>query len=110
LFNRAAFNKTHGYFEKHGGKTIIAARFMPIIRSFAPFVAGVAEMSYRRFLPLDILGGAIWIFSLTLLGYHFMQVPVIRNNLSLFVIGIVVVSLLPVFIAWLRSRTAKVDA
>ncbi|MBS1210247.1 MAG: hypothetical protein H6R19_2645 [Proteobacteria bacterium] len=110
FFNRAAFDKTHSYFEHHGGKTIIIARFMPLIRTFSPFVAGVAEMSYRRFLPLDILGGALWIFSLTLLGYFFMQVPLIRNNLSLFVILIVVVSLLPACIAWLRSRSAKVRA
>ena len=106
FFNRAAFDKTHGYFEKHGGKTIIIARFMPIIRTFAPFVAGVAEMSYKRFLPLDILGGAIWIFSLTFAGYFLANIPFVKNNLMFFVVGIIVVSMLPVFIAWLGSRKA----
>lgn len=110
LFNRAAFDKTHGYFEKHGGRTIIIARFMPLVRSFSPFVAGVAEMSYRRFLPLDIAGGALWIYSLTLAGYFLANVPFIKNNLTLFVLGIIVVSLLPVFIAWLQSRAGKASA
>ena len=107
LFNRRAFDKTHAYFEHHGGKTIILARFMPLIRTFAPFVAGVAEMSYRRFLPLDIFGGALWIFSLTFAGYFFANVPFIKSNLSFFIVGIVAVSLLPVFVAWLRGRCAK---
>jgi len=104
LFNRAAFNKTHGYFEHHGGKTIIVARFMPLIRTFAPFVAGVAEMSYRRFLPLDVLGGALWVFSLTLMGYFFANVPFIKNNLSFFIVGIVLVSLIPVAVAALQRK------
>ncbi|GAB2881860.1 DedA family protein [Uliginosibacterium flavum] len=107
LFNRAAFDKTHSYFEHHGGKTIIVARFMPIVRTFAPFVAGVAQMDYRRFLPLDILGGAIWIFSLTFAGYFLGNIPFIKNNLSVFVLGIIAVSLMPLFVAWLRSRKAQ---
>ncbi|WP_018608737.1 DedA family protein [Uliginosibacterium gangwonense] len=107
LFNRAAFDKTHGYFEHHGGKTIIVARFMPLIRTFAPFVAGVAEMSYRRFLPLDVLGGALWVFSLTLAGYFFANVPFVKNNLSFFIVGIVVVSLIPVAVAALQRKKAN---
>lgn len=107
FFNRRAFDKTHAYFEHHGGKIIIIARFMPLIRTFAPFVAGVAEMSYRRFLPLDVLGGALWIFSLTLAGYFFANVPFVKTNLSLFIVGIVAISLLPVFVAWLRGRGVK---
>lgn len=110
FFNRAVFDKTHAYFEQHGGKTIIVARFMPLVRTFAPFVAGVAEMSYRRFLPLDILGGAIWIFSLTWAGYFLANIPVIKNNLTLFVLGIIAVSLMPVFVAWLKSRKAAAGA
>lgn len=109
FFNRAAFDKTHSYFQQHGGKTIIIARFMPLIRTFSPFVAGVAAMDYRRFLPLDLAGGALWIFSLTLAGYFLVNVPVVKANLSLFVIGIIFVSLLPVIIAWVRSRLARVD-
>lgn len=110
FFNRRAFDNTHAFFEKHGGKTIIIARFLPLARTFAPFVAGVAAMDYRRFLPLDIFGGALWIFSLTWAGYFFANIPVIKNNLSLFVVGIIAVSLLPVVIAWLRSRSASTAA
>ncbi len=110
FFNRAVFDKTHSYFETHGGKTIIVARFMPLVRTFAPFVAGVAEMSYRRFLPLDIIGGAVWIFSLTWAGYFLANIPFIKNNLTLFVLGIIAVSLMPVFVAWLKSRKAPADA
>lgn len=110
FFNRRAFDNTHAFFEKHGGKTIIIARFLPLARTFAPFVAGVAAMDYRRFLPLDIFGGALWIFSLTWAGYFFANIPVIKNNLSLFVVGIIAVSLLPVVIAWLRSRSASTPA
>lgn len=82
LFNRQAFDKTHAYFESHGGKTIIIARFLPLLRTFAPFVAGVARMTYPRFVALDFLGGAIWIFSLSLLGYGFGNLPAVKNNLS----------------------------
>lgn len=110
LFNRAAFDKTHAYFEKHGGRTIILARFMPLVRTFSPFVAGVAEMNYRRFLPLDIVGGALWIYSLTLAGYFLANIPFIKNNLTFFVLGIIAVSLLPVFFAWLQSRASKTAA
>lgn len=110
FFNRRAFDNTHAFFEKHGGKTIIIARFLPLARTFAPFVAGVAAMDYRRFLPLDIFGGALWIFSLTWAGYFFANIPVIKNNLSLFVVGIIAISLLPVVIAWLRSRSASTAA
>jgi membrane-associated protein len=104
LFNRAAFDKTHAYFEHHGGKTIIIARFLPIVRTFAPFVAGVAKMDWHRFLPLDILGGAIWIGSLTYAGYFFANIPFVRSNLSIFILGIIGISLLPVVVAWLKSR------
>ncbi|MCX9156084.1 DedA family protein [Niveibacterium sp. 24ML] len=106
LFNRKAFDSTHAYFETHGGKTIIIARFMPIARTFAPFVAGVAKMTYSRFLPLDILGGAIWIFSLTLAGYWFGNLAWVKANLSLVIIGIIGVSLLPLMFAYLKSRFA----
>jgi membrane-associated protein len=104
LFNRAAFDKTHAYFEHHGGKTIIVARFMPIVRTFAPFVAGVAKMAWRRFLPLDIIGGALWIGSLTYAGYFFANLPFVRSNLSFFIFGIIGVSMLPLVFAWFKSR------
>ncbi|HEX5127804.1 MAG TPA: DedA family protein [Rhodocyclaceae bacterium] len=104
FFNRAAFDKTHAFFERHGGKTIIIARFLPLLRSFSPFVAGVARMNYRHFLPMDILGGALWIFSLTSAGYFFGNVPVIKNNLTLVIVCIIALSLMPLAVAWLRSR------
>jgi membrane-associated protein len=110
LFNRAAFDKTHAYFEKHGGKTIIVARFMPIVRTFSPFVAGVGKMTYARFLPLDILGGALWIFSLTLAGYWFGNLPWIKQNLSFVIFGIIGLSLLPLLIAYVRAKLAPKGA
>ncbi|TVO69053.1 DedA family protein [Denitromonas ohlonensis] len=110
FFNRAAFDKTHSYFESHGGKTIIIARFLPIFRTFTPFVAGVAKMTYSRFLPLDILGGAIWIGSLCLAGYWFGNIPFIKNNLSFVILGIIAISLVPIAIGWLRHRRTASQA
>ncbi|NTV10074.1 MAG: DedA family protein [Zoogloea sp.] len=110
LFNRDAFNKTHAYFERHGGKTIIVARFLPLVRTFAPFVAGVAQMTYRRFVGLDLLGGCVWIVSLTLAGYLFGNLPVIRNNLSFVIFGIIGLSLAPLVLGWLRARLARASA
>ena len=107
LFNRKAFDKTHSFFEHHGGKTIILARFMPLVRTFSPFVAGVAKMDYRRFLPLDLLGGGLWIFSLTLAGYWFGNQPWIKQNLSVVIFGIIGVSLLPLAVGYLRGQLAR---
>ncbi len=104
LFNRKAFDRTQVFFEHHGGKTIIMARFIPLLRSFAPFVAGIGRMDYRRFVVLDLFGGALWIGSLTYAGYYFANIPFVRQNLSAFVFGIIGVSLLPVFFAWLKAR------
>lgn len=106
FFNRAAFDKTHAFYEKHGGKTIVIARFMPLARTFAPFVAGVARMTYPRFLVIDFLGGCLWIFSLTLAGYWFGNIPLIKNNLSLVIFTIVALSLMPPLIGYLRHRSA----
>ncbi len=107
FFNRKVFDKTHSYFEHHGGKTIIIARFMPLVRTFAPFVAGVARMDYRRFVALDLAGGALWIYSLTLAGYFLANIPFVKNNLMYFIVGIIAVSMLPVFIAWMQARSSK---
>jgi len=109
FFNKAAFNKTHEFFERHGGKTIIIARFLPLVRTFAPFVAGVARMTYVRFVALDFLGGSVWIFSLCLGGYLFGNLPLVRNNLSAVILGIIALSLLPVAIGWLRHRASAVQ-
>ncbi|HEY9198622.1 MAG TPA: DedA family protein [Gammaproteobacteria bacterium] len=109
FFNRAAFDKTHAFFEHHGGKTIIIARFLPLARTFAPFVAGVARMAYPRYFLLDFAGGCLWIGSLTLAGYWFGNLPFIKNNLTLVILAIIALSLLPVAIGYLRHRREAVQ-
>ena len=107
FFNRAAFDKTHAFFEHHGGKTIIIARFLPLFRTFAPFVAGVARMTYSRYFLLDFIGGVLWIGSLTLAGYWFGNIPFIKNNLTLVILVIIGLSLLPVVIGYLKHRSER---
>lgn len=108
FFNRAAYDKTHAFYATHGGKTLVIARFMPLIRTFAPFVAGVGVMHYRRFFIFNVIGGVAWIGSLTLAGYWFGNLPWVQANLTLVIFGIIGVSLSPMLIAWLRHRfTAK---
>jgi len=107
LFNKAALFKTHLFYESHGGKAVIIARFLPLARTFAPFVAGVARMSYGRFFAFDLAGGALWIGSLTLAGYWFGNLPLFKSHLSLVIVTIVAVSLLPALIGWLRHRSAR---
>ena len=104
IFNKAALEKTHVFYARHGGKTVIIARFLPLVRTFAPFVAGIGRMTYPRFFAYDLFGGALWIFSLTLAGYWFGNLPWIKNNLSLMIVVIVAISLLPALFAWLRHR------
>jgi membrane-associated protein len=102
---REHLDKTREFYEKHGGKTIIYARFLPIIRTFAPFVAGLGLMRYRKFMLFSAMGGILWIVSLTMAGYLFGNIPVVKNNLTLIVIGIVVVSLLPATREFIRHRS-----
>ena len=102
LFNPAALSATQAFYAKHGGKTIVIARFLPLLRTFAPFVAGIARMGYARFLPIDCAGGALWIGSMTLAGYWLGNQPFFKENLSLVIVAIVAVSLLPALVAWLR--------
>lgn len=106
FFNRAAYDKTHAFYERYGPMTMTMARFVPLVRTFAPFVAGVARMTYPRYFAFDLLGAVLWVFSLTLAGYWFGNLPVVKNNLSLVIVGIIVVSVLPMAIGWLRSRLA----
>ncbi len=96
--------RTHAFYEKHGGKTILFARFLPIIRTFAPFVAGVGEMSYRFFVTFSALGSLCWIGSLTLAGYFFGNIPMVKNNLTLIILGIIFITLLPALIEILKQR------
>ncbi|MDE2121377.1 MAG: VTT domain-containing protein, partial [Betaproteobacteria bacterium] len=103
-FNRRAFDRAHAFYERYGGITVVSARFIPIVRTFAPFVAGVAEMGYRRFLAYNVAGGVLWVGFLCGAGYLFGNLPWVRGNLPALSLGVVVVSLLPLAIGWLRAR------
>ncbi|MDO9184904.1 MAG: VTT domain-containing protein [Bacteroidota bacterium] len=107
LVKEEYLTKTHAFYEKYGPKTIIMARFVPIVRTFAPFVAGVAEMNYKKFLSFDVLGGVLWIFSLTLAGYFLGEIPWIRNNIEKVALGIIFISILPIIIEILKVKMAK---
>lgn len=109
-FSRGAFDKAHAFYETHGGKTIVIARFVPLIRTYAPFVAGVAAMTPARFTLFNVMGGAFWVGSLCLAGYWFGNLPWIKSNLMLVILIIIAVSLLPMAIAWLRHRLAASEA
>jgi len=100
-------DKTHSFFEKYGTKTIIMARFVPIVRTFSPFVAGIAEMKYRRFFFFDVLGGLIWIGSLTFAGYFLGEIPWIRNNIELVALGIIFISVLPIVFEIIKAKRQK---
>ena len=104
FFNREALLKTHAFYEKHGGKTLVISRFLPIFRTFAPFVAGIGAMDAARFTLFNVVGALAWIVSLTLAGYWFGNLPWIKQNLTLVILGIIVVSLLPVIIGAINAR------
>jgi len=104
LLNPKHLERTQGFYDRHGGKTIIIARFVPIVRTFAPFVAGIGRMVYPRFMMFAIGGAVLWIGSLVYAGYFFGNIPWVKNNLSLVIIGIVVLSILPGIIEYLRHR------
>ncbi|MDO8292782.1 MAG: DedA family protein [Gallionella sp.] len=104
LIKREHIDKTHAFYEKHGGKTILFARFLPIVRTFAPFVAGIGLMRYRLFMLFSALGSLAWIGSLTVAGYFFGNIPIIKNNLTLMILGIVVISFLPAIREFIRHR------
>jgi membrane-associated protein len=103
-FRQEHLRRTQAFYDQYGGVTIIIGRFIPIIRTFAPFVAGVAAMAYRRFLSFNVIGAVLWIVSLVYAGHLFGNIPWVRNNLSLIVVGIVVVSLIPPLTTFLRAR------
>lgn len=96
--------KTRRFYERHGGKTIILARFVPIVRTFAPFVAGVGKMEYGTFITYNVVGGIVWVSLFVFLGYFFGNIPVVRENFEIVILGIVVVSILPGLVEWLRHR------
>ncbi|MGH8719504.1 MAG: DedA family protein [Burkholderiales bacterium] len=101
---REYLERTHRFFERHGVKTIIIARFVPIVRTFTPFVAGVGTMFYPRFLGFDIFGGVLWVGSITYLGYFFGNIPIVKDNYGLVIIGIIILSIMPGIIEYLRAR------
>ena len=107
FFKQEHLRRTEMFYEKHGGKTIIYAKFVPIIRTFAPFVAGVAKMRYVRFLSFDIFGGIGWVCSMTILGYFLGEVQFVRRNFEKFVLLVIFVSLLPIISHAVRARFAR---
>lgn len=107
FLKKSYLDKTKAFYEKHGGKTIILARFVPIVRTFAPFVAGVGAMTYRKFLSFSIIGSILWITVGLLAGYYFGKLDFVQNNFSLIMLGIVVISVLPVVIGLISSKIGK---
>lgn len=103
FIKRKHVERTQEFYEKYGGRTLVIARFVPIVRTFAPFVAGVGQMRYRRFIGYCIGGGILWVTTLTLAGYYFGQIPIVKNNFEIVIFGIIAVSLLPVAFEFLRQ-------
>jgi membrane-associated protein len=104
FFNRRALDKTHQYYERFGGRTIIIARFVPLVRTFAPFVAGVGTMPYLRFLGYSVAGALLWVISLVTAGYFFGNVPLVKDNLAIVILAIVALSVAPIAIELARAR------
>lgn len=101
---REYLDKTHAFFEKHGGKAIFLARFVPIVRTFAPFVAGIGRMSYGYFATYNVTGGATWVLTFTLLGYFFGNLEFVKKNFELVIIAIILISVVPMFVEWWKAR------
>jgi len=104
LIKHEHLEKTHAFYDKHGGKTVIFARFLPILRTFAPFVAGIGTMNYRLYVMYSIIGGVSWIGSLTLAGYFFGNIPVIKDNLTLMILVIIFISFIPAILEFIKHR------
>ncbi len=106
FFNPKHLQRANAFYERHGGKTIIIARFVPIVRTYAPFVAGVGSMEYRRFFSFNVVGAIVWVVLLAYGGYLFGNIPWVKKNISLVVIGIIVLSILPGVVEYLRAKRA----
>ena len=104
IFRRSYLEKTHAFYTKHGGKTIILARFVPIVRTFAPFVAGMSNMNYGQFSRYNVIGALLWVPIFSYLGYFFANIPIVKDNLSLVLIAIILLSVLPGIIEIIRHR------
>ena len=107
FFKQEYVRRTHEFYEKHGGKTIVYARFVPIIRTFAPFIAGVGSMSYRRFLSFNVFGGIGWVVLMVFSGYFLGGVPFIRRNFEKVVLAIIVISVLPIILEYFRQKRGQ---
>lgn len=104
LVKQEYIDKTHTFYEKHGPKTIIIARFVPIVRTFAPFVAGIGEMSYGKFFRFNLIGGFSWVVGLTLLGYFFGGMKIVQDNFEVVIFGIILISIIPIIIEFIRNK------
>ncbi|MBF0506543.1 MAG: DedA family protein [Nitrospirae bacterium] len=104
FLNKKHLERTHRFYEKYGGKTIIIARFVPIIRTFAPFVAGIGRMTYTRFISYDVFGGTAWVAICVFSGYFFGNIPVVKHNFSLVILGIILISVMPAVVEFIRHR------
>jgi membrane-associated protein len=104
---QAHIDKTHDFYEKYGSKTIVIARFVPIVRTLAPFVAGIGRMSYKTFITYNVVGAILWVVGITLVGYFLGNIPIVKDNFSKVVIGIILVSLLPIVIEMIKARKSK---
>lgn len=107
IFRKEYIDRTHAFYEKYGGKTIVIARFVPIVRTFAPFLAGVGKMNYWHFAMYNVAGAILWVVVCVLAGYYFGNLPFVRNNFSLVILAIIFISILPGIIEYLRYRRAK---
>ena len=104
IFKQSHLDKTHEFYKKYGGKTIIIARFVPIVRTFAPFVAGMGKMHYHYFMVYNLIGGAAWVALFCYAGYFFGDLPVVQENLKLLIVAIIVISILPAIIEVVRAK------
>ncbi len=109
FINQSHIDKTQEFYKKHGGKTIILARFVPIVRTFAPFVAGIGKMNYSEFILYNVVGGTAWVLSFTLLGFFFGNLPAVKENFTLVVLAIVAVSVLPMIWEVIKEKTKKAE-
>ena len=110
IFNRKHLEQTHAFYERHGAKTIMLSRFIPLIRTFAPFVAGMGSMSYRKFFAYNVIGAVVWVFGIVLLGHFFGNIPYVQKNFSLVILAIVVISMIPPALEILRGFLARSKA
>lgn len=107
FFKKQHLDRTHAFYEKYGGKTIVIARFVPIVRTFAPFVAGIGAMTYGKFLFYNVFGALLWVVGVTVAGYYFGNIPIVKQNFTLVILAIIVISILPGVFEFIRHRREK---